>query len=226
MKVHLSTYNVELIIKPCLERILNKYPDVEVHDFGSEDGTVSIIRSLGKEPALHGRLNGHDYTVTKEEISVKSKHVFWIDGDEVWPQENLQAVEDYLNEGYHVVGGYWRNLRNNKGAIEVSRGAYRGAVAWNTERYRLHRDWPREKLSERSNDVFRAHEEVSNQISTWCYHGVLLNLSPLPYKKNRWKKRAERNDQFANIGWYEIPDLPFLYDDPRILEEPKFIWYK
>ena len=225
MKVYLSTYNVEFIIKPCLEHILKVYPDVEVHDFGSEDKTISIIKELGKTPILHGRLNGTDYVKVKEEISCQSKYAFWIDGDEVWPEENLKTIQDYIIKGYNVVNGFWQNLRKEE-TIQQSERTFRGAVAWNTERYRLHREWPREKLSARIGDAFRAHEEVSNKIDCWCYHGVLLNLSPLPYKKNRWKKRAERMDQFSKFQWYDIPDLPFLYDDPKILEEPKFVWYK
>lgn len=224
MKVHVTMYNAENIIKPCLEHAMVVFPDLTVHDFGSEDDTPIIAEKLTSKVEYHGRLNGEDYVKLKEDISAKSDDVFWIDADEVWPKDSLISVIKCL-ERYSVVNGYWKNLKVRDGKMYMSELMHRGAVAWKTADFRIHREWPWEKLDSRSVEVYRKVVEINSK-DVFCYHGVLLNISSLPDKKNRWKKRAHRDDESKDKVWDEIPDLPFLYTGTGILEKPKFNWYK
>jgi len=227
MKVHVTLYNAETMIGPCLEAVRKVYPDVIVHDFGSEDSGPEIVAKMGIPIEDHGRLSGEEYVFLKEEISCESPYVFWIDADEVWPEHCLENIEKFTKE-HKLVIGFWRNLKVRGGIIYVSDFLHRGVVAWDTKYFQIHRTWPREKIRARFDHTTRKDEEFTpeNKGELFCWHGVLLNVSHLPDKKNRWKKRAERDDQCANLVWAPLEDLPFYYDDKRILEIPKFVWYK
>jgi glycosyltransferase involved in cell wall biosynthesis len=224
MNVHVTLYNAENMIKPCLEHAMKVFPDLVVHDFGSEDDGPRIATKLTSRIEYHGRLNGEDYVKLKEDISVKSEYVLWIDADEVWPTLSLIAVINDLGR-YNVVNGYWKNLKVRDGKMYMSELMHRGAVAWKTTDFKIHREWPWEKLDSRSVTIYRKAVETNDK-DVFCYHGVLLNISSLPDKKNRWKKRANRDDESKDRLWEEIPDLPFLYTGTNILEQPKFSWYK
>jgi hypothetical protein len=150
-----------------------------------------------------------------------------VDADEVWPSHCLETVKRYLTT-HDIVHGYWRNLKvDEDGIVLASDYTSKGGVAWNTEKFRIHRRWPREKLSARRPEIRRQDVEAfPDPSSVFCWHSVLLNLSPLPEKKNRWKKRAEREDDFAKLAWTPMEDLPFIYPNKKILEPAKFDWYK
>lgn len=224
--VHVTVYNAELMIKPCLEALFNVFPGVIVHDFGSEDDSAKIAEGLA--PVIrHGRLNGLDYVATKQEISSKEEMVFWVDADEIWPESSLQNVRMWAGRD-ELISGWWRNLRIEDDKVFASDFLHRGAIAWNPKLFELHREWPREKLRAIHKSPGLSRESLEYKPPPkymWCWHGVLLNLSSLPDKKNRWKKRAERYDQCKNLEWERLLDLPFEYDE-RIFEKPKFVWYK
>ncbi len=222
--VFISVHNAEYMIKPCIESVRKVFPEVLIVDVGSEDDSVKIAQSLGVDVAKFGRLSGEEYTDLKEEMTTKTKYAFWTDADEVWPEESLELLQHSIGS-YDVVNGLWRNLKVIDDKVMASDLTGRGAVAWNTEKFRIHRTWPREKLSARLPETNRADVQIEiPEIFSW--HGVLLNISPLPDKKARWKKRAERNDSFAKLGWVQIWDMPFEYDNEAILDKPTFEWYK
>ena len=225
MQTHITLYNAEFMIEPCVRAVRRVFPDVIVHDFGSEDGGPDTVTKMGVPLIKHGRLSGEDYVFLKQEESIKSDRVFWVDADEVWPQSCLENVRGGLM--YHsLIVGFWKNLKVRCGHIYESDYMHRGAIAWDTKLFGLHRTWPREKLREISTVSRKEAEYTPAHEDVFCYHGVLLNLSPLPDKKNRWKKRAERDDQSANLKWEIRKDLPFAYSDSRILGIPAFEWYK
>jgi hypothetical protein len=227
LKVHITLHNAETMIEPCVRAVKEVFPDVTVHDFGSEDSGPELVSELGVELVEHGRLSGEDYVLCKEDVSTRSDYVFWIDGDEVWPEDCLRNMKDFAKR-HPIIVGFWRNLKIRQNQVYASDFIHRGAVAWDTARYRIHRTWPREKMSSRHEHIKRGEEEYTPKwkASLFCWHGVLLNISHLPDKKGRWKKRAERDDQSANLEWTPLEDLPFSYEDNRILEQPKFEWYK
>lgn len=226
LSVTISMFNSELIVRPCVEAVLKVFPDPLIVDVGSEDDGVETINNLNLRIRKEGRLSGEEYTKLKEEITSSKKYALWIDADEIWPIHCLENIPKFL-ERYDIIVGWWKNLKIENGEVFASDYTGRGAVAWNTEKFRIHRTWPREKLSARDPNVNREGVQITpNGGGMFCWHGVLLNTSPLPDKKNRWKKRAERNDAFSKLEWEKISDLPFTYYDNRILETPKFVWYK
>jgi len=223
MKVHVTLYNAELMIKPCLETALKVYPDLTVHDFGSDDdGPYHVERMSGVNIEYHGRLNSVDYVKLKEEVSSRDRCVLWIDADEVWPESSLRAVARHL-EVYSVVNGFWRNLKVRDGKILMCEPMHRGAIAWDTKEFYIHREWPWEKLDSRGSAV-RDQVQIDAE-DVWCYHGVLLNMSTQPDKKNRWKKRAHRDDECKEKKWEVLPTMPFSHEK-ELLDPPRFVWYK
>lgn len=224
LQVHVTMYNAEYMIGPCLEAALKVYPNLTVHDFGSEDNGPYIVEKMNNvNIEYHGRIGGDEYSILKDNWAKESRYTFWIDADEVWPESSLRAVQRHL-EVYSVVNGYWRNIKVRNGDILMCEPMHRGAIAWDTKQFYLHRGWPWEKLDSINPEVKREQVQIDAE-DVWCYHGVLLNLSPLPDKKNRWKKRAHRDDESKNKKWIPLPAIPFSCDN-RILEAPKFIWYK
>jgi len=223
LKVHVTLYNAELMIKPCLETALKVYPNLTVHDFGSDDdGPYHVEKMPGVNIEYHGRLSGTEYVELKEAWARTSQYTFWIDADEIWPVSSLKAVANHLEKN-SVINGYWRNLKVRDSKVLMCEPMHRGAIAWDSSQFRLHREWPWEKLDSRGMMV-REQVEI-NAKDVWCYHGVLLNMSNQPDKKNRWKKRAHRDDECKNKQWEELSSLPFEYD-PDLLNQPRFIWYK
>lgn len=225
--VTISLYNAEFMIEPCIKSVRKVFPEFVVLDIGSEDGGPEIARKLGCTVHEMGRMSGEEYTELKEDRSNEFDYSLWIDADEVWPEHSLENIKR-LSEEYSVINGFWRNLDVRGKSVSASSYTLRGAVAWDTREFRIHRTWPREKLSSRSDDIKREDVQFtpSDPHDVFCWHGVLLNLSPLPDKKNRWKKRAERKDNFSSLEWTILSGMPFKYSDERILEEPKFVWYK
>jgi len=222
--VYISVFNAEYLIEPCIKAIQKVFPSPIIVDVGSEDNSTRRAEALGVEVMKCGRLSGEDYTALKEELATKQKYVFFTDADEVWVKDSLQSIPEFLKKN-DVVNGFWKNLKVEGDEILYSSLTSRGAVAWNTETFRIHRTWPREKLSSRDPSLSRAEVEISPE-GVWSWHGVLLKTSPMHDKKNRWKKRAERRDSFASLEWTKIGDLPFDYSDRELLDQPSFVWYK
>jgi len=222
--IYISVYNCEYMIEPCVKAIKKVFPNPVIVDVGSEDASADRAEGLGVEVMRCGRLSGEDYTVLKEELATKHKYVFMTDSDEVWPEYALRGIPEFLKKN-DIVNGFWANLKVEGDDILCSSPTSRGAIAWNTEAFRIHRTWPREKLSSRDPSLSRADVEISPRI-VWSWHGVLLKTSPMHDKKNRWKKRAERRDSFASLEWTKIDDLPFEYKDKELLDQPTFVWYK
>lgn len=225
LKAYATLYNAELMIEPCLRAAMKVFPDIEVIDVGSEDSGPEIAERLGARVTKLGRLDATEYVFMKEEWSRKSKHVIWIDADEVWPEKSILHTTNALLS-YDLVSGFWRNLEVKDDKIMCSDYTHRGCVAWNTEKFLIHRSWPREKMKGRDESISRDKSEyIPEPENAFCWHGVLLNLSTFPEKKNRWKKRAERSDSFSSLEWTELSELPFKAD-PKVLEPAKFTWYR
>lgn len=226
MQVSITMYNSELIIGSCLHNVRKVYPEAIVYDFGSEDSGPQIAETMGFKVIKAGRLDAFKYVEFKDTISKQSKRAFWVDADEVWPEHVLLNIPALLDKA-PLISGFWRNLKVEEGKIFCSEPTPRGAVAWDTRLFEIHRFWPREKIRPIDPAKDRKdYELIPPPDELFCWHGVLLNLSLKNEKKNRWKKRAERTDAFAKLKWTEIKDLPFFYTDKRILEPASFDWYK
>jgi len=128
MRVNVTLYNAETMIEPCIDAVRKVYPDVFVHDFGSEDSGPDIVESMEVPLEKHGRLNGWDYVARKQLLSINSHKVFWVDADEVWPEESLVNVKEAIDANSLVVG-FWRNLKVRQGHVYESDYIHRGAIA-------------------------------------------------------------------------------------------------
>ena len=59
MKTIVSLYNVERTTRACLRALMNERLNIEVHDFGSADATVSVAKEL-INVTEHGKLSPAD----------------------------------------------------------------------------------------------------------------------------------------------------------------------
>lgn len=95
--VHTIIKNEERWIKPALEAVLDKAEVLLVWDTGSTDKTISLIQSI-KSPKIKLKLFKHidrKKLVELRHEQIKQTKTDWfliVDGDEIWPQENLEKL--------------------------------------------------------------------------------------------------------------------------------------
>ena len=96
--VYISSFYEERLIVPCISEVLKVFPQVELIDLGSEDKTLSRVRQHFNIPIhKYKDISGAEWTVLKNEYASKHDWVFWIDGDEIYDQENLIILRDKIN---------------------------------------------------------------------------------------------------------------------------------
>lgn len=230
--VYVSLYNDEYTIKPCLIRLKKVFPQVKVFDIGSTDNGPSIVRELEIPITFHLESRAaNKYIELKRNLSEKHDWVFWIDGDEVYPEPALNLIKDkILANNRDLIYGWWRNLKVINGKLlYTDPPTHKGPIAYKPKELHLHRDWPREKIDRYDGKPRETDNPEFEGI--YCWHSVLLNRSSSPEKKNRMKKRLEREQEFIKKGLKFVlvnNDLDFFWREFRkeLLEEPKFVWYK
>lgn len=199
--VYITLQNDENLIIECWRRVTAVFDLVRVCDLGSTDSGAILAGEAGASVDIHGRIAPEDYAAWKNDRARPFSHVLWIDADELWPPDALRMVRSQLEAGADFVGGYWRNLKVADGRLYASAPTRRGRVAWRTDRYRVGRAWPRERLEDR--DGQGVPEPVPPDPRIYCWHGVLLERSSVPEDPARAAKRLEREKQFATLSWTE-----------------------
>lgn len=219
IQAFVSTYNVEYTIEPCLNHLLRVYPDVIVHDFGSNDSTIETVKRLNVPLVEHGLLKPKEYTLVKEELSSSVSKVFWSDGDEIWPFHCLINIRKKM-DSYAIVNAWWRNLKVENGKVLLNEYTTKGAVAWDSSRFGIVRSWPRERLDSKIEEADRSKEQwepIPEEV--FCYHGIFLNITR-KYDEARWNKRNKRLKVADRLGWEPVSSLPFDAS-AQLLNTPK-----
>ncbi len=209
--VYITLKNTERTIEACIMNVIRAFDfNFTVLDVGSTDSGPSRVRKMEVSLQELGDLNPVDYTAMRKEESSKYKRVLWIDADEIWPVTSLLYARKLVSH-YDKVTGFWRNVDIRDGKTYASSLTFRGSVAWNTEKFWPIRAWPRERLLH--NDL-EPHTTISPPPdSLWCWHAVLLDLSSQPTDGPRKEKRDQRREQFKDLDWTLIKDLPFQYNE-------------
>jgi glycosyltransferase involved in cell wall biosynthesis len=203
--VKISLYNAEYTIKACLEPLIKTFSNIEVIDFGSTDKGIEIVKSLGVPIRELEKLSPVDYTIIKDNISKETPYVFWLDADEIYEKEVLYKIPEFFQ--YDKVEGYWRNI-DIKDNILASEPTCRGSIFWNTKKFSLVRAWPRERLNFLGDIDYLSLRSLED---FWCWHAILLPLSSSPISRERENKQNLRREQFRNLEWTVLKDLPFSY---------------
>lgn len=201
--IYITLQDDENLIEECWRRVTAVFGthSVWVCDLGSKDSGAVLVSELGAQVDICGRIAPEDYAAWKNDRARLHDQILWIDADEWWPADALRAVQ-YRLQAADFVSGHWRNLKREGEQLYVSQPVYRGRIAWCTDRYRVGRVWPRERLETHNGKTVPDLNPPDPRI--YCWHGVLLERSSVAESPGRAKKRALREQQFANLEWSEI----------------------
>lgn len=224
--VYVVACNEENLIKPCVLAVQKVFPQVEVVDLGSTDTTLERLDDVEVAIAQYqgsgedGRLSGKEYTDLKNMYSKRHQWVFWVDGDEIWPEESLRRLEGNWRANMHRLTAMrvaWRYLVMCEGQLYASDPVHNGPKLFDTEKHFFIGDWPYETLGG-PKDNRQPKKHCRRQ---WCWHGKMLHRSDVR-DTIRDEKREDYLTSFKNfhkdVRWVRIDGLPFegteeLYTD-------------
>ncbi len=217
--VYISTLNEEVLIEDTLSRVVEVFPQVEVIDLGSTDLTLECLRRFDIPIHQHtmpsprykrDSINaGTEWTRLKNYYANKHDWVFFIDGDEIYNEENLLKVKMKLETGSHTayrVG--WKNVRKAGTQIQQSSIVVNGPKLYKTSDYEFYRAWPKEVLQSR---VQVHNKEPKEDCDIWCWHGVLLERThSISEMSARIKKRVGKAGQYNTLDWEDLYGFPWV----------------
>jgi len=218
--VYVITLNEECLIEDTLKHVVKVFPQVEVIDLGSKDMTLECLNRfdipinrhvLPEKRYKHDPINpGTAYTIIKNQYANKHDWVFFIDGDEIYDEENLLKMKAKAGDERHTayrVG--WKVVRETKTGVQKSDILINGIKLYKTSDYEFGRAWPREVL--RSLTV-EHNKERKKDCDVWCWHGVLLQRSnSIPEKRGREKKRNGKAEHYeASLTWGDTYKWPWI----------------
>jgi glycosyltransferase involved in cell wall biosynthesis len=218
--VYVVTLNEENLIEDTLKHVVKVFPQVEVIDLGSNDRTLKCLDRFDipiNQHVLPVKRYKHDpinpstaYTIIKNQYADKHDWVFFIDGDEIFNEENLLKLKAKVDDGkYTAYRVGWKNIREHGTRIQVSNMIVNGCKLYKTSDYKFHRGWPREVLRPMSEEDTKQPKE---ECDIWCWHGVLLQRSnSIPEKRGREKKRNSKAALYeASLTWKDTNKWPWM----------------
>jgi glycosyltransferase involved in cell wall biosynthesis len=210
--IYITCSNEENLIVPCVTSVTKVFPDAVVIDLGSTDTTLDLLSKLDVKVLENGRMSGAEFTKMKTEMSALHDWVFWVDGDEIWPEDNLLLLRDRLSQYSKDLDAFrvaWRYLSVIGGAIYCSSPVVNGPKLYRASMFEFSRSWPREVLRPKTRGRTQAVSKASAQ---WCWHGKLLKRSCVDETARR-KKRECYPDDFCKYHkeakWEVISKMPF-----------------
>ncbi len=120
VSIIIPVYNGERFIKSALESVYRQsYRSFEVIiiDDGSEDDSISIIRSFSDPIRIYHQKNQGAAAARNKGISeAKGKYIAFLDADDLWCSRKLEFQVAYLEGNPHVGGvhAHWRELANDE----------------------------------------------------------------------------------------------------------------
>jgi glycosyltransferase involved in cell wall biosynthesis len=244
--VYIPCLNEEYMITPCVRAIQKVLPQVEVIDLGSRDQTLKRLSKLDvvvhhEEEACratHARryhYNGVRYVELKNEYSKKHDWVFWVDGDEIWPEDNLRhlisAWEQHKTEPV-AIRMAWRDLVVVNNQIYATEPMPNGPKLFNTNHFYFRGNWPRELLQSVDKKASENKLNIDNRFQhQWCWHGRMLNRSSYysnkhdPVRRAKWQGNVNTHfkQYHPTIEWEQLDQFPWepAPDELRKLEVPE-----
>jgi glycosyltransferase involved in cell wall biosynthesis len=207
--VYITVLDDEYNISACVRNVKKVFPRVEVIDLGSRDSTINKVKDLGVPVHEFKKVDGAMFTRIKNEFSEKHDWVVWIDSDEIYLPGCLEDMKAKIrNTKHESIRVSWRLIKEEAGQIYMSNSLLiNGCKAYNTNKFRFKRAWPREVLEDLDENVSKEPKHHFNGI--WCYHMVLLPRSSQPENRARERKRKERARIYDELEWLKISEIPF-----------------
>lgn len=216
--VYITAKDEELLIRPCVERVLKVFPQAELIDIGSQDSTLEIAGEL-LPCHKHAHMEGSEYTALKRELSSRHDWVFWIDGDEIYPHDSLLSIKKRIENpsGWSTINVLWRNLRVGKNGkvwrTRLNPRLMARSKAFDVSKHNFKRAWPREVV-ENLVEGAEGTKEPRQMNGIWCWHGVLLRRTTQEESTARRKKREVKvGNYIRDYDWVQLDEFP--WDDPR-----------
>jgi glycosyltransferase involved in cell wall biosynthesis len=217
--VYVSTLNEEVFIEHTLRDVVKVFPQVEVIDLGSKDTTLECLRKFDipvnrhtmpvRKTKHHPIHAGSEWTRLKNEYAAKHDWVLFIDGDEIFNEENLLKLKAKVDDGkYTAYRVGWKNIREHGTGIQTSNMIVNGCKLYKTSDYKFHRSWPREVLRSMSEEHTKQPKE---ECDVWCWHGVMMLRShSIPERRGRRQKREVKLGRYSNLEWEDAHKWPWM----------------
>ena len=217
--VYVSTLNEESFIEDTMKHVVTVFPQVEVIDLGSTDMTLECLRRFNVPVHQHTMPvkkykhdphgPGQEWTKLKNMYAHKHDWVLFIDGDEIYDEENLLKLKEVAGgEAFTAYRVGWKTMRETPdGVFQVAKTIVNGAKLYKSSDWEFHRGWP--------NEVLKAvHDEATKQpkedCDIWCWHGVLFpRTSTVPEAPQRKKKRVSKTAQYEGLEWEDSIKWPW-----------------
>ena len=217
--VYVSTLNEESFIEDTMRDVVKVFPQVQVIDLGSTDMTLECLFRF-KVPIHHHKLPvkkykhdphgpGQEWTVLKNLYASKHDWVIFIDGDEIYNEENLLKLKKLAgDETFTSYRVGWKTMRETPaGGLEVAKTVVNGAKLYKSSDWRFHRAWPKEVLKATH---ALSTKQPKEDCDIWCWHGVLFpRTNSVPEAPQRKKKRVGKIAQYEGLEWEDSIKWPW-----------------
>lgn len=227
--VYINCRNEDLFIRPCINAVKKVFPEVKVLDTGSTDDSVKFARKL-KVPVYSEEVQGTEYSEFRNQFLKLHDWVFFIDADEIYPENSLLQLRDKIYNGNHkyckTYNALWKLIKFDQGKLWMTSHNFElchPSVTFRADRYYYSRPWPTEVLRRKVGARKGLREpRLGTDQNVWCWHLTLLNRSSEPEprwrKKARWHSFHEYSEKF---NWDPINRLPINLD-PKVLKIEKW----
>ncbi len=154
--------------------------------------------------------------------------MWWIDGDEVYPLESILKIKEKLKNPEHTaLNVHWRVLKIENGEIFTTIDHERLCAIgklYETKAHFCRRAWPKEVLdcslhytSDHKREGCTKESRGLNDI--YCWHGVLLNRSPIELTTRRKKRVSKLIDYGVQYEWKKLPSFPWEEEIPELMKQ-------
>lgn len=190
--VYITALDEEIFISHTYKQVFNIFPQVKVIDLGSEDSTLEQLSKLKAKVIPYKDVSGAAYTEIKNYYASLHDWVFWVDGDEIYPEGSLLKIKYLVSSGkYDSYRISWIDILK-QGNTYYKRGPIiNGTKVYNSLKMIYRRAWPKEVL-DNSDGV----KEPKIYNGVWCWHMRLMKRSNSRERTARRKKRETSMDQF------------------------------
>lgn len=207
--VYVFAKNEENLIVPCVSAIRKVFPQVEVIDLGSEDSTLEKLSSLNCK-VRNISCTPEEYPHLKNSVGKEHGWAFFIDGDEIYPEEQLRKIEPLIESRQHR--GYrisWRYVHLIDGQKYFAKNLASNVIKiYRSDRFTWVNAWPWEAMENRK----REKTQPKDQQNVWCWHGRFLkrtsivdsvrdkkmeDTGPLRHYEKHYGLVWEKTDKFA-----------------------------
>ncbi len=216
--VYVSTLNEESFIEDTMKNVVKVFPQVEVIDLGSTDMTLERLLQFKvpvnrhKMPVKrykHDPVNaGAEWTALKNLYASKHDWVLFIDGDEIYNEENLLKLKALAgDETFTAYRVGWKTMRETADGFQVAKTIVNGAKLYKSSDWMFKRGWPKEVQKARHDSATKQPKE---DCDIWCWHAVLFpRTATVPEATVRRKKRQGKEAEYETLEWEESTKWPW-----------------